>query len=159
MYTSEKEKVFFLSHIKKTDVVLEYGSGGSTFEISKVCKKLISVEHQKKWYENIKNKLPDNVILKYCPPDKPYAEGGHCGTYEEFESYIEKPLEFGKFDIIYIDGRARNYCASICNKLGHQNTLVFVHDFNRKEYEIIHTYLEVINNVETMYKFKIKFNV
>lgn len=157
MFTSKKEQDFFLSCIKKTDNVLEYGSGTSTIEISKLCLRLVSIEHQEKWYNNLRPRISENVTLKYCPPNKPYREGNHCGTYDEFKNYVEAPLEFGIFDIIFIDGRARNSCASICNKLGNKSTTVFVHDFNRAEYNVMHDYLEVIESVETMYKFKIRF--
>jgi len=157
MFTSKKEQDFFLSCIKKTDNVLEYGSGTSTIEISKLCLRLVSIEHEEKWYNNLRTRICENVTLKYCPPNKPYREGNHCGTYDEFKTYIESPLEYGVFDIIFIDGRARNSCASICNKLGNKNTIVFVHDFNRVEYSVMHDYLEVIESVETMYKFKIRF--
>lgn len=157
MHTTQQEAIFLLSHIKKTDYVLEYGSGSSTLEISKLCQNLVSIEHQYIWFNKLRFRINENTILKYCPPDKPYIEGLHCGTYDEFKTYIETPLQFNKFDIIYIDGRARNYCAAICNKLGHQDTLVFVHDFDREEYKEMHNYLDVIEGVERMYKFKIKF--
>lgn len=68
------------------------------------------------------------------------------------------------FDVILIDGRARVGCASVCHLLGHKDTLVFIHDFNhpvekwrRPEYYEAEKYLERIDGVFTMWKFKIKF--
>ena len=60
------------------------------------------------------------------------------------------------FDIILIDGRARVSCSSICNKLSHDNTIIFIHDFDRPEYQEALNYLELIIQVGTMAKFKIK---
>ena len=48
MFTKIQEEEFFMSHLKDTHSVLEFGSGTSTFEIANKVKKIISIEHQKK---------------------------------------------------------------------------------------------------------------
>jgi hypothetical protein len=60
--------------------------------------------------------------------------------------------------VIFIDGRARVGCASICKKLGHKDTIVFIHDFERPEYQEALKYLELISVVDKMAKLKITFN-
>jgi len=134
MFTTTNESVFFLAEIDKTKKVLEYGSGQSTFEIADKCLNIISIEHQEDWYK----------------------EGGHCGTYEEFKSYIEAPLDKGPFDVILIDGRARVSCASVVKLMSHDNTIIFIHDFNRPEYQDALNFLELVEQVGTMAKFKLK---
>jgi protein-L-isoaspartate O-methyltransferase len=159
MFTKQSEKDFLFSHLNKDQKVLEYGSGESTLEISKVVKSVLSIEHQKDWYEKISKKMPNNVKLILKEPNLAYVEGGHCGTYEEFKDYVDYPLDYGPFDVIFIDGRARVSCASICNKISHENTLIFVHDFDlkkRREYEPILEYLDILDSCGTMYKFEIK---
>lgn len=159
MFTSQAEKDFLFSNLNQNQKVLEYGSGESTLEISKIVKSILSIEHQKNWYEKISKKMPSNVNLILREPNLPYKEGGHCGTYEEFKDYVDYPLNHGPFDIIFIDGRARTSCASICKKISHDNTIIFVHDFdlkNRKEYEPILNYLSILDSCGTMYKFEIK---
>jgi len=135
MFTTTNESVFFLAEIDKTKKVLEYGSGQSTFEIADKCLNIISIEHQEDWYNK---------------------EGGHCGTYEEFKSYIEAPLDKGPFDVILIDGRARVSCASVVKLMSHDNTIIFIHDFNRPEYQDALNFLELVEQVGTMAKFKLK---
>ena len=156
MFVNKNEEDFFLMNVKNTDIVLEYGSGESTIQISKKCKTIISIEHQKGWYDMNVNKLPSNCELILREPNLPYVEGGHCGTYDEFKSYIEAPIDKGPFDIIFIDGRARVSCASICKKISHDNTIIFIHDFHREEYQEALNYLELIDQVGTMAKFKLK---
>ena len=155
MFTQLSEQQFFFEEINHKTKVLEYGSGESTLEIAKACKEIVSVEHQRHWYTRLNNIRPVNCTLLYCPPDLPYREGGDCGTYEEFKTYINSPVDYAPFDVILIDGRARVSCASVCDKLAHSNTLIFVHDFDRKEYQEILKKLTFVSQIGTMAKFKI----
>ncbi len=156
MFTQPQEQVFFLKCIDNTKKVLEYGSGQSTLEIAKKCKNLVSVEHQKKWYETVLKTKPFNCTLIYKAPTLPYTEGVTCGTYEQFKDYVEAPLSYAPFDIIFIDGRARVACASICKQLGHKDSTIFIHDFDRIEYQDALKYLNLIDHCNTMSKFSIK---
>lgn len=156
MFTSAAEEKFFLSHIKKTDKVLEYGSGVSTLQIAFFCKKIISIEHNKEWYDKLANRIPDNCTLFLRRPNLPYIEGNEDGNYEEFKDYINAPINYGPFDIILIDGRARNECAKICHLIANKETFIFIHDFNRPEYQKVHDFLIQIDSCETMAKFIIK---
>jgi hypothetical protein len=38
----------------------------------------------------------------------------------------------------------------------HSNTIIFIHDFNRNEYQEVLNYLELTDQVGTMAKFKLK---
>ena len=161
MFTENNESDFFLSHIKKTDRVLEYGSGQSTKEIANICHTVVSVEHQKNWYEKVKDEITENVILLLREPNLDYIEGTYnCGTYEEFKDYINSPSEYGDFDIILIDGRARVECAKMCKNFCKENTLIFIHDFTSRmenhNYKEVFNYLELIESVGDMSKFKLK---
>lgn len=165
MYASEPETKFFLRHLKKTHKVLEWGSGQSTLEIVDKVKLLVSIEHNPQWYAQIKTELSkrDNHRFQYLlrPPSAPEEHGEN--HYTNFKEYVDAPLDEGPFDVILIDGRARVACASKCALLGHKNTLVFFHDFNlakevddRGYYNKSLQYLEHIESVEYMAKFKIK---
>ena len=156
MFTEKNEEEFFFNEINENSKVLEYGSGVSTTEIANKCKTILSIEHQENWYNKMKNEIPNNCELIFKNPDLPYIEGSDCGTYEEFKSYIEAPINNGPFDVILIDGRARVSCASICHKMSHENTIVFIHDYHREEYQEALNYLELMNQVGTMAKFKVK---
>ena len=54
MFTTKKEEEFFLNKLNKNHRVLEWGSGESTFQISKLVKEIVSIEHQKNWFNKIK---------------------------------------------------------------------------------------------------------
>ncbi len=79
--------------------VFEYGSGNSTLWWAEHAKKVVSCEHDKSWYQRMKQLIPSNVEL-------------HQIDLEYNGLYSRKIGEFsGAFDIIVIDGRDRNNCA------------------------------------------------
>ena len=155
MFTSEIEQHFFMNHLNSNMKVLEYGSGQSTKEIAQKVKSIISIEHQTNWYNQLVNDIPNNCKLILKTPDLHYIEGGDCGTYEQFKSYIELPINYGPYDLILIDGRARVSCASIVHKMANEDTLIFIHDYHREEYKECGKYLKLIDICETMAKFKL----
>jgi hypothetical protein len=77
--------------------IFEYGSGYSTLYWMNRAKEIVSIEHDKKWYEKIKLKIKNNVM--YLLKEDP-------------EEYINAILNFDKkFDIYIIDGKWRGKCA------------------------------------------------
>lgn len=162
--TYDQEKEFLHSSINLKSNVLEYGSGRSTIELSKISKSVTSVEHQRVWYDELIKNKPINVDLILAEPDLPYIEGPHAnqrssgndGTYEEFKTYIKSPLCKSPYDVIIIDGRARIECAKLCAKLAHKNSYIYVHDFGREEYKPILDILKHIDSVQRMFRFKLK---
>jgi len=162
--TERVETDFVHSVINSESRVLEYGSGRSTVDLALIAKSVVSLEHQEAWYNELKPTLPENVELMLAEPDLDYIEGphdkqrseGNDGTYEEFESYIKSPLSKGPFDVVIIDGRARVECAKICKDICHEESHIFVHDFERKEYEPIMDVLECTGSIGRMFRFKLK---
>lgn len=172
----ENEKNFLLSHLDNTQKVLEYGSGMSSIVIGKKVKHLITIEHTSAWYDKLKNEMADNVNIYHILPNEPYfinmqkfstpkevlnfspgeAQIIHA-PYKSFKDYIEFPLKFTPFDIIFIDGAARASCASICKNLGHKNTLIFIHDYIADVLRSCEKHLDFIDIVHTTAKFKIKY--
>jgi len=155
MFTDHLEEQFFLSHINNTHRVLEYGSGESTVQLCKLAQSVVSIEHQIEWFDKINNLITSNCKLILKQPDQSYIEGTDCGSYDQFHSYIHAPIDFGPYDIILIDGRARVECAKICHLLGKPDSFIFVHDFDRKEYQEIKNILNFVEQVHTMAKFKL----
>ncbi len=132
--------------------MLEYGSGFSSIQIAEMVKTLLTIEHQRQWHDTVKANLPSNGKIIFEPPT--CLDWGTDGTYDQFKRYIEIPK--GIFDVIIIDGRARVGCAKYCKNIANENTIIFVHDYDRDEYKEIENYLELIEVVETMAKFKLK---
>ena len=80
--------------------VFEYGAGHSTLwwaaRVSHVC----SVESDMAWIERLRPRLPDNVDVRHEARSAPYAASAK--------------QRGRRFDVIVIDGLARNECARDC---------------------------------------------
>lgn len=154
MWMTSNEQEFLKTNLNKNQKVLEWGCGSSTIDISSIVNKVYSIEHNREWFNKIKKEISENVHLFLCEPDNEYIEGGHCGTFEQFESYVTKPIEFGPYDLILIDGRARIECSKVCNKISNNNTKIFIHDYRGRyyseNYKEIEDYLVFISEVENL---------
>lgn len=94
--------------------LLEFGSGSSTAWFLKVLNcNVTSIEHDKYWLDNVKNKIPDNLQFNWTPVFKPPVPSGNCkGSSDElfYDDYVHSIDNMEKFDIIIVDGRARSHC-------------------------------------------------
>jgi precorrin-6B methylase 2 len=89
---------FIEPRLKKTFNVFEFGSGNSSIWFAKRVNQIVSVEHDKSWFNNISKKVPENVTLLH-------RELEINGEYSKV--ICESKM---KFDIIIIDGRDRLNC-------------------------------------------------
>ena len=125
-------------------------------ELEKVSKNLLSgrpavkktkiktEDHEVHWvYENICRKEKDD---KSSPIEWHYAI-----------DYINKPLELNiKFDIILVDGVAREFCAYKAKNILNENGYVLFHDFSRGIYNGILHYYDIVEQVESLVVLKPK---
>lgn len=83
--------------------IFEWGAGGSTLWFARRAAKIVSVEHQRAWYDKIMQRLIDenikNVELLSIPhrPPEQYAR-----------AILQYPAEY--FSLLLIDGRERVRC-------------------------------------------------
>ena len=89
---------FISERLNKNMDIFEYGSGNSTLWYAKRVNSVISIEHDKKWFEKLKNNIPKNVTIYY----KKLIYGGE---YAKFPKILER-----KFDLVIVDGRDRVNC-------------------------------------------------
>ena len=82
--------------------VLEYGCGNSSFFWSRKAGKVVSVEHDRVWYEKILPTLESNMQLIFSADGPGY----------------ENPAEISgkKFDVIIIDANRRPECAHVVDR-------------------------------------------
>jgi len=122
----------FISYIEnrlnKSMNIFEYGSGNSTLYYAEKVNHIISVEHDKNWFEKLLGNIPENVQLIHC--ELQYG-GDYCKTIVSTDS---------KYSIIIVDGRDRVNC--ILNStlsLSHDGVLI-LDDSEREEYQngVIH---------------------
>jgi hypothetical protein len=97
--------------------VFEYGSGASTLWLARRADEVHSVEHHASFAEHIRPTLAryPNIdfhvveAVKSSTPAVPSAKEGHAGLdFADYVATIDKVG--GSFDLIVIDGRAREAC-------------------------------------------------
>lgn len=95
--------------------VFEWGSGASTLWLAARAGEVHSVEHHAGWAEVLAPRLPANVVLRVVEPVAtpapavPSAKPGHGGL--DFADYVAAIDDVpGTFDVVVIDGRAREAC-------------------------------------------------
>lgn len=133
-------------------VVFEYGGGGSTLFFLKKVKEVITVEHDKSWFEILEKTIWEKKIKSWkgfqiegkrkndnvgLDPENPLtyssrAKGFEMYTFEEYATVIHQYPD-NYFDLILVDGRSRTSCINEC--LGHLKTGgILVIDNAEREY-------------------------
>lgn len=120
--------------------VYEYGSGASTFWLARRTAEVHSVEHHRGFGEMMAGALADteNVTLRIVEPvasahpQVGSAKEGHGG--QDFSGYVGSiDLLDGDFDLIIIDGRAREAClANAIPRLASGGLIVFDNSRRRR---------------------------
>jgi len=122
-----KAKIWLDKTLKPDMILFEFGSGLSTLYFSTKVKKVISIEHNKKWYNLLKKELIrkgiDNCECFLKEPELIDTKNSRIAKIEytsdlkeyqgfHFRRYVESidryPNQF--FDIVFIDGRVRIDC-------------------------------------------------
>jgi len=124
--------------------VFEWGSGASTFWLSKRATSVVSIEHDKDWSNTVQNLLNQggitNTNLIYVPAEKsisPKVPSSKSGAQNlDFFNYVNKISDFGEFDLIVVDGRARNSCLNIGIEHLKPNGILLLDNSNRKRYRV-----------------------
>lgn len=93
---------FIKERLNRSHRVFEFGSGNSTFFYAKYTGLVVSVEHDKEWFEKISKTKPENAELIFCELTK---NGDYCRIPVKLEE---------EFDIIIVDGRDRVNCCMQC---------------------------------------------
>lgn len=90
---------FLARRVKPEWRVFEYGAGASTRWWAAHVHDVVSVEHDRAWYERVSEGLPANVRLSHVPLEP-------AGAYA-----ASAAAEPGAYEVIVIDGRDRVNCA------------------------------------------------
>ena len=96
--------------------VFEWGSGASTVWLARRAAEVVSVEHDEAWAARISPHLPAGVRLRVVPT-RPAAGSDAVRSARrgeegrDFRSYVAAiDDEEGQFDLVVVDGRAREAC-------------------------------------------------
>lgn len=121
---------FIKDRIKKSHSVFEFGSGNSTFFYAKYAGLVVSVEHDKAWYDMIVSKKPENAEMIFC---ELVRDGDYCRMPIKLEE---------RFDILIVDGRDRvNCCKQAVNAVSDHGVIV-LDDSEREFYQEGMTFLK-----------------
>ena len=141
MHKAEYELV--QRYLNKDDIFLEWGSGNSTLYFSQFVKQIISIEHNRQWLDNVREKIDANKVTNVLQVHVPAVDGESKDV--QFKDYIDYPKNNGlKFTKVLIDGRARKFCAKAIYDMIDENIIVFIHDYNRPDYRKVEKYYDVI---------------
>ena len=164
----DKEKALITKHFSLEKNMLEWGSGGSTIEFSPYLKSYYSIEHNKDWSkmvnQEIINRNLDNVNYNFVKQNNPQNPDGRQSEYTQFKDYIDVVDTFNtKFDIVFIDGRARRLCAKKIIPYLNKDAVVIIHDWVlRNVYHCVTDYYDVLEYIDdtpqTIATFKLKSN-
>lgn len=87
---------FLEKRMKNGWQVLEWGAGASSLWFTARGCNVTSIEHDKNWYNSLKQRLPTGYDLRLV---------------EEREAYINPEIDFATLDMVLIDARWREACA------------------------------------------------
>lgn len=134
----------------------EYGSGASTFWLSKRFEEIHSVEHHRGFGEMMAGELAakDNVSLRIIEPTTSSSpvigsqKEGHEGL--DFADYVNSIDDVeGDFDLIVIDGRAREACLEASRRRLKPSGIIVYDNSMRRRYRVA---IEASGLVEHRYR-------
>lgn len=121
---------FIKERINKTQHIFEYGSGSSTIFYAERAGSVTSVEHDKGWFDKVKNTSPANAEMIFCQLEKD-------GEYAKKATLLNR-----KFDIIIVDGRDRKNCCKYSVDALSANGVLVLDDSEREVYNDARSFLK-----------------
>lgn len=118
---------FLKSHVTDNSKIFEYGGGGSTLFFVKRAAEVITVEHDKEWFDLLSQIIIDKKYSNWEGEFIPYQKGNivpnpdnanplHYSSqdregynFKEYASFIDNFTD-NYFDIVLVDGRSRASC-------------------------------------------------
>lgn len=114
---------FIKTRLNKKQAIFEFGSGNSTFFYAKYANKVVSVEHDKGWFDKIIKQKPENSEMIYSELED---DGKYCRVPQNYSD---------KFHIIIVDGRDRVNCCKQCLSALTEDGVVVLDDSERPQYQ------------------------
>lgn len=114
---------FIKERLTRHHTVFEFGSGNSTYFYAKYAGIVVSVEHDKEWFDKIVKTKPENSEMIFC---ELMRDGDYC----------RMPLKLNEtFDIIIVDGRDRVNCCKQAVKAVSEKGVIVLDDSERDFYK------------------------
>lgn len=110
------------------DIVFEWGAGRSTSWLAQRVRSITAVEHDPRWFQIVQDEADkrkiSNIDLRFCP-HRASDDGDGDGDYV---AAINQPG--GEFDLVLVDGLARDRCAEAGVHRLRSGGLMIVDDVN-----------------------------
>lgn len=120
--------------------VFEWGSGASTLWLAKRAAGVVSIEHDPEWAQSMRRRVPGNVELRTVAPRSDLAAEpvlSHKAGFEDldFREYVHSITTTSQiYDLIVIDGRAREACLPLAIDRLHPDGLIVFDNVDRRRY-------------------------
>lgn len=166
LYMPEREAAFLKMVYRKSKVILEYGSGGSTRLAAGMPDKLImSVESDLAWTRSLRHDLMDArspVILQHVD----IGDTGLWGrpvddrswrNYHRYPNSVWDEPWFRQPDVVLIDGRFRTACLASVILRTRKSVRVLFDDYAvRDRYQMVEGIIEPYQMIGRMAEFRVK---
>ena len=114
---------FLTPRLTKDLVLFEFGSGSSTSFFAERVNQVISIEHNKEWFEIVNKTKPNNAKLILTDSD----------SIDDYLNYLNNLKE--KVDVVIVDGLHRNECLTYALEKLSENGVIVLDDSERSEYK------------------------
>jgi hypothetical protein len=117
--------------------VFEFGSGRSTLWFAAHGAEVVSVEHDRAWYELVSGMLPPGPTLLLREPASAGAIGSEAAPGQFFDAYVSAIDEHpdDTFDLVVVDGRARVACGMAAIRKVRPGGRLLLDDSQRERYK------------------------
>lgn len=134
--------------------VFEWGSGSSTLYFCERVKKVVSIEHDREWFNRVRDLIVSNnikncdyfliepkcfLLAKFFPYNSMLYNSKVFSKYENclFRGYVRKIYDYpdGFFDLVFVDGRARAACIKHAVKKIKQGGVLMLDNSERELYQ------------------------
>jgi predicted O-methyltransferase YrrM len=116
--------------LQPDDIGIEWGTGQSTMWLAKHVARLISIEHDKQWYEHVKQLLKDNGINNV---ELHFAPLTSTDQSSESQKYLKIPQRQPEqsMDFFLVDGKLRDRCVDVAMQLLKPGGLLIIDNAER----------------------------
>jgi SAM-dependent methyltransferase len=116
---------FIEERLTKQMNVFEYGSGLSTLYFARRVKSIVSIEHNKDWFERVRSLIRNNknATVIYVELNYEYPEAIRLAGIDK------------KYDLVLVDGRMRNKCVENAVDLLSPTGVIILDDSERPRYQ------------------------
>jgi hypothetical protein len=140
-FMTSEEIVDLTTYIGRDSIMLEIGGGDSTVFLSRLVKKIVTLEHNLEWAEKIRENTKGFMSTVFVvEPNWPQSHPFQPAEDGQFENYLNflKSLDDDQFDVVLVDGRDRVKCVSASIPKLKRDGILLIHDFwNRPKYHSV----------------------